>query len=150
MFSVQSRAKHFEAESNSYNPILLLGTFFENIHYGSDLASKQCLLHRPSVAVRDHASIPPRSPSHRPLQEQDRHHVAPSHLVLPRDQGHQAAHRLFVGKGEMGQELEEIEARVPQERCRAAEAESDLHDATENEVIPEAIAGAHQYRRARR
>ena len=50
----------------------------------------------------------------------------------------------------MGQELEEIEARVPQERYRAAEAETDLHDVTGNEAILEAIAVAHQYLRAPR
>ncbi len=50
----------------------------------------------------------------------------------------------------MEQELEEIEARVQQERCRGAEAEADLHDATENEATPEAIVAAHPYRRARR
>ena len=50
----------------------------------------------------------------------------------------------------MEQQLEEIEARVPQERYRGAEAEADLDDATENEATQEAIVAAHQYRRARR
>ena len=50
----------------------------------------------------------------------------------------------------MEQQLEEIEARVPQERYRGAEAEADLDDVTENEATQEAIVAAHQYRRARR
>lgn len=152
VISVKGRANHSKAESKLYilSSYFVFCTFRENIHIGPDLASKQCLLHHQSVAVRDHASIPPRSPNHRPFREQGLHHVAPSHLVRPQDRGHQAAHRLVVGKREMGQELEEIEARAPQERCRVAEAETDLHDATENEAIPEAIAAAHQYRRAQR
>ena len=124
--------------------------FFENIGVASDLALKQCLLYRPSVAVRDHASIPPHSPNHRPFRERGLHHVAPFHLALPQDRGHQAAHRLVVEIGEMEQELDETEARVQQERYRGAEAEADLDDATENEATPEAIVAAHPYQRAPR
>ena len=122
----------------------MLYSSYKNISCESDLALKQCLLHHPSVAVRGHASIPPHSPNHRPFQEQGHHRVAPSHLVLLQDQGHQAAHRPVVQIGETGQELEEVEARVPQERYRGAEAETDLDDATENEATPEAIVAAHR------